>query len=225
LYFPSRMLNGTAMKAELVPANGDPPIPIIRDLTVVGRREFCDVQIDFHGLSKRHCVMVKTDGLLVIRDLGTTNGTKVNGQRIRWAALLPNDRVTMGGYKMRVYLGPDDAPSPSELASKAVSASARPPVAVAMAPARPPAPTKLGVAAPVPAPSAGQNGQKKHAPKKHATDDGFAAPSPLASPLLSREDLSDLEWASDADRVEVDTPRSRPAPAPDDDDDLIIELD
>ena len=70
------------MKAELVPENGDPPIPITKDLTVVGRKEYCDVWIDDATLSKRHCVLVKTDGLLVVRDLATTNGTKVKGQRI-----------------------------------------------------------------------------------------------------------------------------------------------
>jgi predicted component of type VI protein secretion system len=102
------------MKAELVPENGDPPIPIVRDVTVVGRREYCDVVIPHHSLSKRHCVLVKTDGLLVIRDLATTNGTKVKGQKVRWAALLPDDRITLGGYKLRIYLGPDDMPSPSE---------------------------------------------------------------------------------------------------------------
>lgn len=111
------------MKAELVPDNGDPPIPITRDLTVVGRRD-ADVVIDHPSLSRRHCVLVKTDGLLVIRDLLTTNGTKVKGQRVRWAALLPGDKIALGGYKMRIYLGPDDAMSPSELwrkrASKAV---------------------------------------------------------------------------------------------------------
>ncbi|MFO0950390.1 MAG: FHA domain-containing protein [Isosphaeraceae bacterium] len=107
------------MKAELVPENGDPPIPITRDVTVIGRREFCDVRINHQSLSKRHAVVVKTDGLLVIRDLATTNGTKVKGQRIRWAALLPDDRLTLGGYKMRVYLGPDDAPAPSERYSAA----------------------------------------------------------------------------------------------------------
>ncbi len=102
------------MKAELVPENGDPPIPIVRDVTVVGRREYCDVVIPHHSLSKRHCVLVKTDGLLVIRDLATTNGTKVKGQKVRWAALLPDDRISLGGYKVRVYLGSDDMPSPSE---------------------------------------------------------------------------------------------------------------
>jgi predicted component of type VI protein secretion system len=103
------------MKAELVPENGDPPIPIDRDVTVIGRREYCDVVIDHSSLSKRHCVLVKTDGLLVIRDLISTNGTKVKGQKIRWAALLPDDRITLGSYKIRVYLGPDDVPGPSEL--------------------------------------------------------------------------------------------------------------
>ena len=102
------------MKAELVPENGDPPIPVVRDLTIVGRREYCDVVIDHHSLSKRHCLLVKTDGLLVIRDLATTNGTKVKGQKVRWAALLPDDRISFGAYKVRVYLGPDDMPAPSE---------------------------------------------------------------------------------------------------------------
>jgi predicted component of type VI protein secretion system len=102
------------MKAELVPENGDPPIPIERDVTVVGRHEKCDVVIANASLSKRHCVLVKTDGLLVIRDLATTNGTKVKGQRVRWAALLPEDKVSLGAYKIRIYLGSDEMPSPSE---------------------------------------------------------------------------------------------------------------
>ncbi len=112
------------MKSELVPLNGDPPIPITRDLTVIGRRDYCDVVIPQASLSKRHCVIVRTDGLLMLRDLATTNGTKVNGQRVSWAALLPNDRVNFGGYKVRVYLGPDDVPSPSEDQAPATPAPA-----------------------------------------------------------------------------------------------------
>jgi len=102
------------MKAELVPEDGGSPIPITRDVTVVGRREFCDVQLDHPSLSKRHAVLIKTEGLLILRDLISTNGTKVKGQRIRWAALLPEDRISFGTLKFRVYLGPDDLPGPSE---------------------------------------------------------------------------------------------------------------
>jgi pSer/pThr/pTyr-binding forkhead associated (FHA) protein len=128
------------MKAELVPENGDPPIPITRDLVVVGRRRYCDIVIDHPSLSKRHCILVKTDGLLVIRDLISTNGTKVKGQRIRWAALLPDDRIALGNYKLRVYLGADHAPGPSELfqaRSPRGSVSARPVATIAPAPATP----------------------------------------------------------------------------------------
>jgi pSer/pThr/pTyr-binding forkhead associated (FHA) protein len=123
------------MKAELVPENGDPPIPIVRDVTVVGRHESCDVVIQAVGLSKRHCVIVKTDGLLVIRDLATTNGTKVKGQRVRWAALLPEDRISLAGYKIRIYLGSDEMPAPSEQRRKQVPAST-PPAALRAAEAK-----------------------------------------------------------------------------------------
>jgi hypothetical protein len=106
------------MKSELVPLNGEEPIPITRDVTVVGRREYCDVVIPHASLSKRHCVLVRTDGLLIVRDLISTNGTKVNGQRVMWAALLPNDKLTLGRVKYRVYLGPDTELSPSELGNR-----------------------------------------------------------------------------------------------------------
>ncbi len=102
------------MKSELVPTDGGLPIPIVKDVTVVGRREYCDVEVRHDSLSKRHAVIVRTDGLLMIRDLASTNGTKVNGQRVMWAALLPNDRLTLGRCKFKVYLGADNAPSPSE---------------------------------------------------------------------------------------------------------------
>ncbi|MBV9125803.1 MAG: FHA domain-containing protein [Planctomycetes bacterium] len=98
------------MKAQLVPLDGSPPIEITKDMTLVGRTEECDVRLDHKSVSKLHCILVKTDGLLLLRDLGSTNGTRVNGQRVRRAALLPNDHLTIARFKFRVSLGPD-APS------------------------------------------------------------------------------------------------------------------
>jgi pSer/pThr/pTyr-binding forkhead associated (FHA) protein len=100
------------MRAQLVPLDGGPPIEVVKDLTVVGRKEDCDVRLDHKSVSKMHCVIVKTDGLLLLRDLGSTNGTRVNGQRVRRAALLPNDQLTIAGYKFRVHLGPGERPKP-----------------------------------------------------------------------------------------------------------------
>jgi pSer/pThr/pTyr-binding forkhead associated (FHA) protein len=160
------------MKAELVPENGDPPIPILKDITVIGRREFCDVFVDDSSLSKRHCVVVKTDGLLVIRDLASTNGTKVKGQRVRWAALLPDDRLSFGVYKVRVYLGPDNLPSPSEQRNKSnpVPKGDRTPVATERHQGPP------AIVAPRPQPPAWSPG---------ADLTRFASPSPLEVPIVS----------------------------------------
>ncbi len=100
------------MRAQLVPLDGGPPIDIVKDLVVVGRKEECDLRLEHKSVSKMHCVIVKTDGLLLLRDLGSTNGTRVNGQRVRRAALLPNDQVCIANYKFRVHLGPDAPPPP-----------------------------------------------------------------------------------------------------------------
>jgi pSer/pThr/pTyr-binding forkhead associated (FHA) protein len=95
------------MHAQLIPFDGTAPIEIVKDLTLVGRREECDLRLAHKSISKLHCVIVKTDGLLFLRDLGSTNGTRVNGERVRRAALLPNDLLAIAGHKFRVFLGPD----------------------------------------------------------------------------------------------------------------------
>jgi pSer/pThr/pTyr-binding forkhead associated (FHA) protein len=98
-----------AMRAQLLPLDGSAPIPINKDLVLIGRKEECDVRLEHKSVSKMHCVLVKTDGLLLLRDLGSTNGTRVNGTRVRRAALLPNDQLSIAHYKFRVHLGPDIA--------------------------------------------------------------------------------------------------------------------
>jgi pSer/pThr/pTyr-binding forkhead associated (FHA) protein len=100
------------MRAQLLPLDGSDPVDITKDLVVVGRKEECDLRLEHKSVSKMHCVIVKTDGLLLLRDLGSTNGTRVNGTRVRRAALLPNDQLTIANYKFRVHLGPDEPQPP-----------------------------------------------------------------------------------------------------------------
>jgi len=97
------------MIAQLIPCEGGKPITIVRDLTLVGRkRGLCDVIVDHGSVSKVHCVLAKTDGLLFLRDLGSTNGTRVNGQRVSRGALLPGDELSFAGARYRVHLGPGE---------------------------------------------------------------------------------------------------------------------
>jgi pSer/pThr/pTyr-binding forkhead associated (FHA) protein len=98
------------MRALLIPVDGGKPIELQKDLTLIGRKEDCDLRLEHKSVSKLHCVIVKTDGLLLLRDLGSTNSTRVNGQRVRRAALLPNDQLTIANYKFRVQFSGEEPP-------------------------------------------------------------------------------------------------------------------
>ena len=104
------------MLAQLIPLKGGEAITLSDDIIVVGRqKEYCDLVLDAKSVSKIHCVLIKTDGLLFVRDLSSTNGTRVNGQRIVRGALLPNDLIYFASEKFRVHLGPDgNAPGPAD---------------------------------------------------------------------------------------------------------------
>ena len=104
------------MLAKLIPVGGGPTIPIINDVTVVGRKQgLCDLVVERGSVSKLHCLIVKTDGLLFIRDLGSTNGTKVNGQRVTRGALLPGDELAFASARFRVHMGPGEPePAPDD---------------------------------------------------------------------------------------------------------------
>lgn len=97
------------MRAQLQPLDGSEPVEIARDVTIVGRSSSSsDVVLEHPSVSKMHCLLARTDGLLFFRDLASTNGTRVNGQRVTRGALLPGDELSFGRVKFRVFLGPGD---------------------------------------------------------------------------------------------------------------------
>lgn len=96
---------------------GDRPYLASRDdrfllmgaINVVGRDEESDIVFDDPGISRRHSeVRVTTDGphlVATVRDLGSTNGTFVNGERISSQRLEEGDRVTFGRTTVVYHAG------------------------------------------------------------------------------------------------------------------------
>jgi len=74
--------------------------PLMGAITILGRDDSADIILDDPGISRRHSELrVTTDGphfVTTIRDLGSTNGTFVNGERITSEHLEDGDRVTVG---------------------------------------------------------------------------------------------------------------------------------
>ena len=103
------------LNGELVPLGGGDPIPLIRPVLTVGRRESCDVCMRFPNISGLHCELAFRDGYWFVRDLNSTNGIKVNGTRVQEKVLLPRDEITIGKRKYSIqYTMPADRRAPDE---------------------------------------------------------------------------------------------------------------
>ncbi len=64
------------------PMGGGDPVPLTLDKIVIGRRASNDVCLDFENVSGKHCELHFFHGLWHLRDLGSKNGTTVNGLKI-----------------------------------------------------------------------------------------------------------------------------------------------
>jgi pSer/pThr/pTyr-binding forkhead associated (FHA) protein len=84
-----------------------------KQTTTVGRREDCDVRIPLGEISRKHCRLIREDDTLKIEDLGSSNGTYINGQRIQGATLSPGDTIKIGSVVFVVQL--DGVPGDDEL--------------------------------------------------------------------------------------------------------------
>jgi pSer/pThr/pTyr-binding forkhead associated (FHA) protein len=69
---------------------------------VLGRRRDCDVVLSSAAVSRRHAQLLFRDGNWVIRDLGSTNGTRVNGVRVARRRLRAGDSVAVGDTLLRI---------------------------------------------------------------------------------------------------------------------------
>lgn len=92
----------------LLALDGQPDIALGDDVMVVGRDPTCDLQMSAPQVSRLHCLLLPSGNELRVRDLGSTNGLRINGQRTRAGLLRPGDELTI--VNVRYRLCPIDAP-------------------------------------------------------------------------------------------------------------------
>lgn len=71
-----------------------------REELLVGRHPACDVVLADDSVSRRHAQLTFRDGVWVLQDLASTNGTTVNGERVGRAALRAGDIVALGNQRI-----------------------------------------------------------------------------------------------------------------------------
>ena len=99
------------MNVKLVMSKGQAQghtIQLHEERTVVGRVRECKVRIPSADVSRRHCVLTLEDGYLYVEDLGSTNGTFLNGERVADKQVIqPGDLLEIGPATFAVHY---DAP-------------------------------------------------------------------------------------------------------------------
>jgi pSer/pThr/pTyr-binding forkhead associated (FHA) protein len=126
-------------------------VPLVREEITIGRQDGNTIRLTERNVSRRHARLVKDNGSLLIEDLGSYNGVRVNGEKISGPTKIKEgDLVEIGDYDLGVQgkFEASTAPAPNPKVTVPPS-TAKAPAAAAKAPAPPPQ-----AQAPAPAPAA-----------------------------------------------------------------------
>src|SRR5262245_12171805 len=93
---------GPNMPAQLIALTEGPNILLDKPILLLGRHPECDILIESRKISRRHCCIAQVNDYLVVRDLGSTNGVRINGVRVSEGRLQPGDELTIGSHRYQV---------------------------------------------------------------------------------------------------------------------------
>ncbi|QJR14567.1 FHA domain-containing protein [Usitatibacter palustris] len=141
-----------------------------KERTLIGRKPHNDIQIDNLAVSGEHAAIITILNDSFIEDLGSTNGTMVNGKPVKKHFLQNNDVIEIGKHKLKYF---NDAPTATSAADFEKTMIIRSPKAAPPPAAAAPAAPNLGDT---------QTGMKAFVPEPKAAATVPPAPSPVAPP-------------------------------------------
>jgi predicted component of type VI protein secretion system len=125
------------MPARLVALDEGPDINLDRAMVVVGRHPSCDTRLDSLRVSRHHCCMTQENGEVMVRDLGSTNGIRINGQRVEIGRIRAGDELSIAHIRYRLENGQGHEQTIAESAGAGVLARAAEEERAPSVPARP----------------------------------------------------------------------------------------
>jgi predicted component of type VI protein secretion system len=115
------------MPAQLIALDQGTSILLDKPILLLGRHPECDIQIDSRKISRRHCCIAQISDYLVVRDLGSTNGIRINGVRLLEGRLSAGDELTIGNHRYKVaWDARSAAASPADQSKQAVRQASPP---------------------------------------------------------------------------------------------------
>jgi pSer/pThr/pTyr-binding forkhead associated (FHA) protein len=92
----------------LIPLNGGDPIALDKAITLLGRHPDCDaVLVSSRKVSRKHCLVAQVNHQFMVRDLGSMNGVKVNGEVAKGDTLVKEgDELHVGDIGFKLQIGP-----------------------------------------------------------------------------------------------------------------------
>ena len=93
----------SATPTRLIALGAGPDIPVGPYPVIVGRDPWCDARLDSIRVSRIHCCLTEDDGgKVVVLDLGSANGTRINGRRVELGRLRLGDELSIAHLRYRV---------------------------------------------------------------------------------------------------------------------------
>ena len=116
------------MSARFVAIDEGQDITLERAMVVVGRHPNCDTRLNSLRVSRHHCCMTCEDDQVVVRDLGSTNGIRINGMRVETGSLRPGDELPIAHirYRLEGEADSEQASDPAIREQDSVHESSRP---------------------------------------------------------------------------------------------------
>ena len=175
--------------------------PLARDVTIIGRREDCDLRIPLTEVSRKHCRVVKEGDTLRIEDLGSSNGTFQNGLRVQEALLQPGDYVQIGPVLFAVQV--QGVPAIDEIQPPQ-------PVDIQHSPNDSASPQAATITR-APAPANGNGPTAGPVTNRPATPSDLSVPSSVADDLfVVADDVAQDQTAVEDDLVDFGDPTTTP---------------